>query len=234
MIYRKIRVVYYHNNKTNEWCKDAPAKYGNEYYDDRSISNYWNYSDYEKDTNDPTKSPNRKRFWSIDKHIFNRFTNKGKLSKTELKNLSKAEKIIFQKDAEKQLAFMLELEKSTKIDTEKALKLVQIINSANWNNLDDKDLAVIKVKNSHSKRYQKHSSEPSTYLTLVPVSVAKEAIELQQIRRKHQNDSTFDFFKTSCNVKIVRVADHPNHEIDADIDPVNADWTKMFNCSFID
>lgn len=27
MIYRKIKVTYYHNNKTGEWCKNAPAKY---------------------------------------------------------------------------------------------------------------------------------------------------------------------------------------------------------------
>lgn len=230
MIHRTITVVYYHNNKTNEWCKDAPTKY-DEYYDDRSINEYWDYAAFEKDSNDPTKSPNRKRFWSVEKHIFNNFTNNGKLSKTELNNLSNEEAIIFKADAEKQLAEMLEIEKSTDADTKKALKLAKIVNKADWNNLNEKDLAVIKVKDSHSKWYKHNLGTPSTYLTLVPASVAKETIELQQIRRKHQNDPTFDFAKTNYKAKIIRVADHSNHEGIPDIDSKVADWTKIFNCN---
>lgn len=235
MIERKIKVTYYHNDKTGEWCKDAPAKYDNEYYDDEPISNFWSDEDYQKDSDDPTKSPNRKRFWSFEKHVFSKFTNKGKLSKTELNGLPEADAEIFKADAEKQLAAMLELEKSTKTDTEKALKLANIVNSANWDNLQNKDFAVIKVQGSHSSFYKSDYGamyEPSEYLTLVPISVAKEAIELQNIRRKHQIDQTFDFETTDYRTKIIRVADHDNHGIYADISTTE-DWTKMFNCDFI-
>lgn len=232
MINQKVQVTYYHNNKTGEWCQNAPDKYGNEYYDDLSINNYWNYEDYKKDSDDPAKSPNRKRFWSIKKHIFNKFTNKGKLSKSELKGLSIDEAKIFKANAEKQLAEILKIEKSTNVDMEKALKLVNIVNSTNWDNLTNKDFAIIKVKTSHSKWY-KHTSNkiytPSEYLTLVPVVVAKQAKELQAIRRKHQNDPTFDFNKTNYKTKTVRVADHENHGNYADIDSTKTDWTKLYN-----
>ena len=34
MIVRQIKVAFYHNVKTGEWCKNAPDKYGDEYYND--------------------------------------------------------------------------------------------------------------------------------------------------------------------------------------------------------
>lgn len=236
MIERKIKVTYYYNRKTGEWCKDAATKYDNEYYDDEPISNFWSEEDYQKDSDDPTKSPNRKRFWSFKKHVFSKFTNKGRLSKSELNGLPEDEAKIFKADAEKQLAAMLELEASTKADTEKALKLANIVNFANWDNLNDKDFAVIKVKDSHSKWYKgglgtMHA--PSEYLTVVPVSVAKEAKQLQEIRRKHQGDPTFDFAKTNYRTIEIRVSDHINKDSYADIDSVGSDWTKIFNCDFI-
>lgn len=236
MIERKIKVTYYHNDKTGEWCKDAPAKYDEEYYNDFDLSEYRDYDVYKKDSDDPTKSPNRKRFWSFKKHVFSKFTNKGRLSKSELNGLPEEEAKVFKADAEKQLAAMLELEASTKADTEKALKLANIVNSANWDNLHDKDFAVIKVKDSHSNWYKgglgtMHA--PSEYLTVVPVSVAKEAKQLQEIRRKHQGDPTFDFAKTNYRTIEIRVSDHDNQDSFADIDSTTKDWTKIFNCDFI-
>lgn len=236
MIEKEIKVTYYHNNKTGEWCKDAPEKYDEDYYNDFNLSEYRDYDAYKKDSDDPTKSPNRKRFWNFKKHVFSKFTNKGKLSKTELNGLPENEAKVFKADAEKQLAAMLELETSTKADTKKALKLADIVNSTNWDDLSDKDFAVIKVKNSHSNWYKGGLGEmhaPSEYLTVVPVAVAKEAKELQNIRRKHQGDSTFDFAKTNYRTREIRVADHANQESYADIDAVNEDWTKIFNCNFI-
>ena len=87
MIEREIKVTYYYNNKTGEWCKDAPSKYDEEYYNDFDLSEYRDYDAYKKDSNDPTKSPNCKRFCSSKKHIFSKFTNKGRLSKSELNDL---------------------------------------------------------------------------------------------------------------------------------------------------
>lgn len=235
MIVRKIKVVFYHNKKTDEWCKDAPEKYGDEFYNDFDFSEYRSSADFQKDSDDPTKSPNRKRFWRLRKHVFTKFTNNGKLSKTELNGLSTDEAKVFKNAAEEKLAVMLDLEAQTKADTERALKLAKIVNSANWDNIQNKDLAVIKVKDSHSKWYSNGAGEihiPSEYLTVVPVSVAKEAKELQAIRRKHQNDSTFDFSKTSYKCREIRVADHDNQDSYVDIDSTNADWTKVFNCNF--
>ena len=233
MIVRQIKVAFYHNIKTGEWCKNAPGKYGDEYYDDFDFSEYRSSADFQKDSDDPTKSPNRKRFWRLRKHLFTKFTNSGKLSKTELKGLSTDEAEVFKNAAEEKLAAMLKLESETKADTKRALELAKIVNSANWDNIQNKDLAVIKVKDSHSKWYSNGVGEmhiPSEYLTVVPVSVAKE---LQDIRRKHQNDSTFDFTKTAYKSREIRVADHNNQDSYADIDSTTDDWTKIFNCDFL-
>lgn len=236
MIVRNIKVTYYHNYKTGEWCKDAPAKYDEEYYNDLDLSEYSDYDAYKADSNDSTKSPNRKRFWNFKKHVFSKFTNSGKLSKTELNGLPEGEARIFKAEAEKQLADMLELETSTKADTEKAMKLAQVVNNANWDGLTDSELAVIKVRTSHSNWYKGGEGElhtPSEYLTVVPTTVAKEAKELQNIRRKHQCDSTFNFAKTNYRIRVIRVADHDNKDSFADIDSVNKDWTKSFNCDYL-
>ena len=235
MIVRQIKVAFYHNAKTGEWCKNAPGKYGDEYYDDFDFSEYRSSADFQKDSDDPTKSPNRKRFWRLKKHVFTKFTNSGKLSKTELKGLSTDEAEVFKNAAEEKLAAMLKLEYETKADTKRALKLVKIVNSANWDNIQNKGLAVIKVKTSHSNWYNGGEGElhsPSEYLTVVPVSVAKEAKELQAIRKKHQDDPSFDFNSTSYKCREIRVADHNNQDSYADVDSTNDDWTKIFNCEF--
>ena len=49
------------------------------------------------------------------------------------------------------------------------------------------------------------------YYYQVPIEVEKEARELQAIRRKHQNDDTFSFWKCDYYKREVRVADHSNY-----------------------
>ena len=70
----------------------------------------------------------------------------------------------------------------------------------------------IKVKTSHSNWYDNDDvfNAPSTYHYQVPVEVEQEARELQAIRRKHQGDDTFSFWKCDYYKREVRVADHPN------------------------
>lgn len=75
---------------------------------------------------------------------------------------------------------------------QRAIALAKIVNNASW--------------------YQ-HSGElndVSHYLYQVPAKVANQAKELQAIRRKHQNDDSFDFVATSYLTKEVRIADHDN------------------------
>lgn len=88
-------------------------------------------------------------------------------------------------------------------DTFRALQLKDIINKADFNH---GKLVVIKVKNSHSKWYS-HNPEyaPSVYLTLVPKTVENEALELQQIRKKHQDDPKFDFKKNKLSDKRIKM-----------------------------
>lgn len=183
MIVRKIKVKYDYNYCTKEYCLNATKKYGAEYENDLSYKCFWTDYDYEKDNNNPTKSPNRKRFWAHQQHTFNHFTNQGKISKTELHGIPSNLLSLIKPVAETKLKQALEFERTTKTDTKKALQLINIINQANWDNLTTHDLAVIKVKSSHSRWYTNGLGklhEPSTYLTVVPVSVAKEAKLVQK------------------------------------------------------
>lgn len=123
------------------------------------------------------------------------------------------------------------MESECKEDMARALELKKIVDSAfkpgdegfeDFNILDrDKEFddsmvpgfVTIKIKESHSKWYKSFYGKlhyPSLYHTMVPKSVAKEAVELQNIRRKHQGDPNFDFFATDYKKKIVREADHDN------------------------
>lgn len=135
---------------------------------------------------------------------FHKFTNKGKVSKSDQSNYQKVDEL-----AEKLLRQQLEVEADTENDMLRAQKLARIINSANFNSR----MTVIKEKTSHSKWYKEGDvlNSPSTYLTLVPSSVAKEAKQLQLIRQKHQNNPKFDFSKTEYHKKVIRVADHDNN-----------------------
>lgn len=72
-------------------------------------------------------------------------------------------------------------------------------------------LLVKEVKNSRSNWYQDVDNAPSMYYYQVPIEVEKEARELQAIRKKHQGDDTFSFWKCDYYKRQVRVADHPNY-----------------------
>ena len=223
MINRKITVTYEFNKITKEFCENAMEKYPNCY----------NY-----DLVDPNHISN----WIDGKITFESFTNTGKVSKSEFSKKNYKEKFIkfIKPIAERKFAEEIAKEKmldhDRDKDTARALELKAIVDNANWENIQDKDLAVIKTKMSHSKWYsngegQLHSL--SEYLTVVPVSVAKEAIELQKIRRKHQDDPKFDFWRTSYKCREIRVADHDNQDSYSEIDPTYENWENIFNCDFL-
>jgi len=223
MIKREITVCYDFNKVTKEFCENSMAKYP---------------KCYEYDDDDPNHISN----WIDGKITFESFTNTGKVSKSEFSKKNYKEKFIkfIKPIAERKFAEEIAKEKmldhDRDKDTARALELKAIVDNANWENIQDKDLAVIKTKMSHSKWYsngegQLHSL--SEYLTVVPVSVAKEAIELQKIRRKHQDDPKFDFWRTSYKCREIRVADHDNQDSYAEIDPTYENWEDIFNCDFL-
>lgn len=166
---------------------------------------------------------------------FSSFKNNGILSKSEtncLYAVSSSDRSRIFKAAEAKLAKKLELELETEKDTNRALSLKKIINSVaaktnfpirveveSYEELDQEDakhnydMVTIKEKQSHSEWYSSFEGsmhEVSLYLTRVPSIVEKEARELQAIRRKHQGDDTFDFWKTTYDTQEVRIADHEN------------------------
>lgn len=145
--------------------------------------------------------------WQVDYReytsTFTNFTNKGKVSKPQRSKFD----LVNQK-AEELLQARLDIKNNTKADMQRAIALAKIVNNASW----DDDFVTIKGKTSHSSWYQ-HSGElndVSHYLYQVPAKVANQAKELQAIRRKHQNDDSFDFVATSYLTKEVRIADHDN------------------------
>lgn len=149
--------------------------------------------------------------WEVDcneyTQTFTKFTNKGRVSKTEKSSFS-----IVNEKAETLLQQELAIEADREADTARALELVEVVDKAYMNADEDTEWVTIKTKTSHSDWYQ-YGGElnmPSVYLTQVPASVEEPARELQAIRRKHQNDSMFDFNKTSYLTREERIADHDN------------------------
>lgn len=72
---------------------------------------------------------------------------------------------------------------------------------------------VIKEKISNSGWYNSWEGafhERSRYYTLVPASVADKALELNHIRRNHDEDWDFDFDACDYRRYDIRVADHEN------------------------
>ena len=156
---------------------------------------------------------------------FTAFTNKGKVSKPQR---SKYEEV--NEEAERKLQERLALKAQTKIDLPRAIELAKVVDEAFKDKMGDLFLeydyveegefsddktpgwVTIKVKASHSSWYSNDDvfNAPSTYYYQVPVEVEKEAKELQEIRRRHQNDDTFSFWKCDYYKRQVRVADHPN------------------------
>lgn len=199
MIYEKITVKYYIRK------------------DNKKI-----FFDYKK-----VAGPGEKAWlvYTIDRtEEFTAFTNKGKVSKPQRSRYKEVNE-----EAERKLQERLALKAQTKIDLPRAIELAKVVNEAFKDKMGDLFLeydyvengdfddiktpgwVTIKVKTSHSNWYQDVDNAPSMYYYQVPVEVEAQARELQAIRRKHQNDDTFSFWKCDYYKREVRVADHPNY-----------------------
>lgn len=151
--------------------------------------------------------------WEVDSietcHVFTKFTNKGKVSKSEASKYA-----VVNEEAERLFQKRLEIKNSRETDTERALALAKIVNDASWYDADGElvDMVTISEKSSHSRWYEGAGElhDISLYVKQVPASVAEEAQELHSIRKKHQGDNDFDFMNTSINYYEVRIADHDN------------------------
>lgn len=159
---------------------------------------------------------------------FTAFTDKGKVSKSQR---SKYEFV--NREAERMLQERLALKAQTEVDLSRAIELAKIVNKVfkdkikdsspfiEYNYIEEGDFddsktpgwVTIKVRGSRSSWYDSDDifNAPSMYYYQVPIEVEKEAKELQTIRRKHQNDNTFSFWKCDYYKREVRVADHPNN-----------------------
>lgn len=155
---------------------------------------------------------------------FTAFTNKGKVSKPQR---SKYEEV--NEKAEQKLQERLTLKEQTKVDLPRAIELSKVVDKAfedkmdslfiDYDYLENGDFddsktpgwITIKVKTSHSSWYQYVDNAPSTYYYQVPAEVVEQAKELQSIRKKHQGDNSFSFYKCDYMKRKVRVADHPNY-----------------------
>ena len=169
--------------------------------------------------------------WEVDaidlSETFTKFTNKGKVSKTQASAYQ-----IVNEEAERKFTKELEIESQREADEARAKKLTYKINDyfepyaldrgeIEWDVINEGDFddaktpgwVTIKTKTSHSNWYQGSGElhRPSLYHTQVPVAVEREARELQEIRRKHQNDPKFNFLGTDYAKRIVREADHQNY-----------------------
>lgn len=149
------------------------------------------------------------------KRTFTSFKNDGTISKAQRtfgansKLSAEDQERIFEK-AEYEMRQQIAIKADTEKDMQRAIELANIVNSADFNG----ELVTIKSKNSHSKWYQ-HGGEGhmvSFYYTQVPSAVEAEARELQDIRRKHQDDDSFDFNATAYRTVEVREADHDNYK----------------------
>lgn len=153
--------------------------------------------------------------YSDRKRTFTSFKNDGTISKSQrifessTKLSVEDQERIFEK-AESEMRQQIAVKADTEKDMQRAMELAVIINCADFNG----EMVTIKTKNSHSKWYQ-HGGEGhmvSFYHTQVPVAVEAEARELQDIRRKHQNNDLFDFNATTYKIIEVREADHDNYK----------------------
>lgn len=162
-------------------------------------------------------------YWNQTK-IFHQFKNNGQVSKSDCSGYD-----VVNREAERLLKERLELKASTAEDQAKANELAKIVTKAfegkeaydiEWDYIEQDEFddaktpgwVTIKSKTSHSNWYQGNgfANRPSEYHYQVPVEVEKEALELQGLRKKHQNDMTFDFYACDYPRRTVRVADHDN------------------------
>ena len=157
--------------------------------------------------------------------IFHQFKNNGQVSKSDCSKYD-----VVNREAERLLKERLELKESTAEDQAKANELAETVAQAfeekedaydiEWNYIEQGEFddtktpgwVTIKSKTSHSNWYQGNgfANRPSEYHYQVPVEVEKEALELQGLRKKHQHDTTFDFYACDYPRRTVRVADHDN------------------------
>lgn len=153
--------------------------------------------------------------YSDRKKTFTSFKNDGTISKAQRtfgansKLSVEDQERIFEK-AESKMRQQIAIKSDTEKDMQHAIELATIVNNADFSS----EMVTIKTKNSHSKWY-KHGGEGhmvSLYYTQVPATVEAEARELQAIRRKHQDNDSFDFDKTSYRTVEVREADHDNYK----------------------
>lgn len=174
--------------------------------------------------------------WEVDaidlSETFTKFTNKGKVSKTQASPYE-----IVNQEAERKLTEELAIESQREADEKRGEELSKIINryfedneidlwgsdwnTIDWNTIEQGDFddsktpgwITIKIKTSHSSWYDYGGelNARSVYYTQVPVEIEKEARELQAIRRKHQDDRKFNFSSTNYAKRIVRESDHQNY-----------------------
>lgn len=164
--------------------------------------------------------------WRECTETFTKFKNNGQVSKTNESRFSEVNR-----KAEELLSERLAIKASREKDQARAIELKDVIDEAfkamddnqdiEWDLLEEGDFddsktpgwVTIKTKTSHSSWYQNGGffNTPSSYYTQVPASVEDEARELQSIRRKHQDDLSFDFYATDYLKREVREADHPNY-----------------------
>ena len=156
---------------------------------------------------------------------YTQLKNNGQVSKSDCSGYD-----VENREAERLLKERLELKASTAEDQAKANELAETVAQAfeekedaydvEWNYIEEGEFddtktpgwVTIKSKTSHSNWYQSNgfANRPSEYHYQVPVEVEKEALELQGLRKKHQHDTTFDFYACDYPRRTVRVADHDN------------------------
>ena len=141
-------------------------------------------------------------------YTFDTFTNNGKLSKSDSNYDLIATMPELKERAEAEIAKYIELTAQTKKDMKRALELKAIVDNADF----DSKLVSIKHKVSKSKWYEGNGvgNMRSRYDVCVPITVEKEALELQAIRKKHQGNELFNFVKTAYITIEKREADHDN------------------------
>ena len=163
-------------------------------------------------------------YWN-ETRIFHKFKNNGEVSKSDCSKY-----YVVNREAERLLKERLELKASTAEDQKRANELAKTVAQAfekkgdaydiDWDYIEQGEFddtktpgwVTIKSKTSHSNWYQGNgfANRPSEYCYQVPVEVEKEALELQGLRKKHQHDTTFDFYACDYPRRTVRVADHDN------------------------
>lgn len=162
--------------------------------------------------------------WWDEKREFNVFKNNGKVSKTDRSRFE-----VVNAEAERLLAERLKIKSEAEEDLKNAIKLAKVVNKAfrehngtymEWNVLEKGDFddsktpgwKTLVIKNSNSDWYDSEGSEHmrTEYWNQVPECVFKEAKKLREIRKKHENDDSFDFITCEYLTQKIRVADHFN------------------------